>query len=87
MVTGDAKIKMAFARRLRLLIRQAGLTQAEFIRLVQEQMPEHGRFQRGNLSSYLAGRCLPRPIVLHPMCRALNVRPDQLLPSSAKKAR
>ena len=74
-------IKDEFARRLRLRVDGSGLTQMQVVKLVQEQMPEHGRFGRGNLSSYLAGHTLPRPLVFHAMCRAFEVAPDELMPA------
>lgn len=78
--------KNQFAKRLRRLIQEAGLKQIELVKLVQEQMPEHGRFERGQLSNYLAGKAMPRPIVFYAMCRALGVSPEQLLPSAKERA-
>ena len=65
---------------LRKAIDATGLKQVQVIALVQKEMPDHGKFLRGALQAYLAGLNLPGPIVLHAMCRALKVRPDDLLP-------
>lgn len=74
----DDATKVEFGKRLRALLSEAGLKQVEFVTLVQAQMPKHGNFSRSHLTGYLAGRHYPRPIVLHAMCRALKVKPDQL---------
>ena len=73
-------VRAEFATRLRRLLKEKGWTQLKFVTLVQKEMPAHGRFERGLLSSYVAGHNLPRPIVFHAMCRALNVAPEMLLP-------
>jgi hypothetical protein len=78
-VNNDA-VKAEFACRLRALVDASGLTQVQIVKLVQEQMPEHGRFERGNLTAYLAGHSFPRPIVFHAMCRAFKVAPEELMP-------
>lgn len=73
-------VKAAFAKRLRAIMEERGVSGAETIRRMQEHLPDGGSIARSCLSHYRAGRTVPRLRHLDALSLALGVEKSQLLP-------
>jgi transcriptional regulator with XRE-family HTH domain len=72
--------KAEFAERLRLAMERKGWTVADTARQVSRLLGEQDKFGSSHLSHYLSGRAVPRARYLQALSRALDVRPEDLLP-------
>jgi transcriptional regulator with XRE-family HTH domain len=73
-------VKMDFARRLQRAMVAKGWNQSELARRAAKFAPEE-RFIRDNVSKYMRGKVLPGPVHLSALCKALGMKPDDLLPT------
>ena len=73
--------KAEFAERLRLAMERKGWTVADTARQVSRLLGEQDKFGSSHLSHYLSGRAVPRARYLQALSRALDVRPEDLLPA------
>jgi transcriptional regulator with XRE-family HTH domain len=73
--------KAEFAERLRVAMERKGWTVADTARQVSRLLGEQDKFGSSHLSHYLSGRAVPRARYLQALSRALDVRPEDLLPS------
>ena len=72
--------KAEFAERLRVAMERKGWTVADTARQVSRLLGEQDKFGSSHLSHYLSGRAVPRARYLQALSRALDVRPEDLLP-------
>lgn len=78
-------VNAEFARRLQQALVARGWSQSDLARRVRDHMPEgDGRVGRDNISRYIRGVSLPRPTHLAALCRALGMRPEELLPAEGR---
>ena len=75
-------IKAEFGRRLQAHIVRKGWNQSELARRAEKHCPDQ-RFGRDNVSVYIRGKTLPGPVHLNALCKALGVKPEELLPARA----
>jgi transcriptional regulator with XRE-family HTH domain len=73
--------KAEFAERLRVAMERKGWTVADTARQVSRLLGEDDKFGSSHLSHYLSGRAVPRARYLQALSRALDVRPEDLLPN------
>lgn len=69
-----------FGRRLQAAITKQGWNQSEMARQAANYTAD-GTFGRDNVSLYVRGKTLPGPPHLHALCKALGMKPEELLPS------
>jgi transcriptional regulator with XRE-family HTH domain len=62
-------------------MRRKGWNKSELARNAQLFMPEGKSFGKYNVTSYTTGRSIPNPMFLEAMARALNVPPEEILPT------
>lgn len=82
------EIKEEFARRLQAAMVQKGWNQSELARRATDLLPKPAKGQkrgksigRDSVSHYMRGRMLPEPAYLTAIAKALDMRPDELLPA------
>ena len=78
---GASPTKAEFAERLRAAIERKGWSPSETARQVSQHLGRHDRFSRAHLWQYLQGKSFPRTRYLRALSRALDVRPEDLVPS------
>ena len=71
--------RAAFGERLRAVIQERGWTLSEAARQVREQLPDGAKFTPANISHYVSGRSLPRPLYLEALTTALGVDAGDLM--------
>lgn len=83
------EIKQEFARRLQAALVRKGWNQSEVARRANAHLPKPERGQKRNkaigrdsLSHYLRGHQLPLPVYLDALAKALDLRPEDLMPTS-----
>jgi transcriptional regulator with XRE-family HTH domain len=74
--------KAAFAKKLRKLMDDRGMSQSDLARAAQKYLPDGRLFRRDNISVYVNERALPRPKQLNAIAKALRVDPNDLLPET-----
>jgi hypothetical protein len=74
-------LKAEFAARLARHLEQRGWNQSDLARAAQMHLPKGETFRRDNVHVYLNKLALPRPKHLTAIAKALNVKPEDLLPS------
>jgi transcriptional regulator with XRE-family HTH domain len=74
--------KAEFARRLQAALVNLGWNQSELARRMAPHLPRNS-IARDNISKYIRGKVLPSPHVLEAMCKVLDKKPSELLPSRA----
>jgi len=79
-----AGVKSEFAARLRAAIARKGWTATEAARRVSHLLGQKDKFSRAHLWQYLNGKSLPRTRTLRALSRALDVRPEDLLPPTSR---
>ena len=72
-------VRDGFARHLRAILNERGLTARETARRVREHLGEGAKFTAANISHYCVGRSLPRPQYLDALGFVLGVTTDELL--------
>jgi transcriptional regulator with XRE-family HTH domain len=77
----DRARALDFARRLVNRRKELGYSQVEVTRRIKPLLPNGATFDRASMSRYEAGQNLPRPETLHALAAALDVSPEELLPS------
>jgi transcriptional regulator with XRE-family HTH domain len=75
--------KVAFARRLRAAIERKGWTLSETARQTSDVLGRDAKFGRAHVWHYLNARAIPRARHLDALSQALQVKPDELLGSTA----
>ena len=71
-----------FGRRVRAAMLKAGFkTQSDLARKAQQFLPDGQTFGRDLISNYVNGNNMPLEYHLNAMCRALNVKPEDLVPN------
>lgn len=81
-------VKVEFAKRLQQAMVRKGWNQSELARRASDHLKE-GEIRRDNVSHYIRAVAIPQPAKLAALCKALGVKPDELLPtapSASKKA-
>ncbi len=78
-------VRMEFARRLQRAMIEKGWTQSELARRAAAHAPGR-RMIRDNISKYIRGRVLPGPLHLQALCKALGMKPEELLPTRGTQA-
>ena len=79
-------VKTEFAARLRAAIDRNGWTATEAARRVSNLLGPKDKFSRAHLWQYLNGKSLPRTRYLRALSRALDVRPEDLIPRTSRVA-
>ena len=82
-----AGVRSEFAARLRAAIERKGWTATEAARRVSHLLGEKDKFSRAHLWQYLNGKSLPRTRYLRALSRALDVRPEDLIPPTSRAIR
>lgn len=72
-----------FAERLRVAIERKGWTTTEAARRVSHHLGRQDKFSRAHLWQYLQGKSLPRARYLRALSRALDLRPEDLVPGTS----
>jgi transcriptional regulator with XRE-family HTH domain len=72
----------AFARRLRAIMEERGLTAGETARRMREHLGGDTKFTPANISHYRLGRSLPRPRYLDALSAVLGIDKEELLSSA-----
>lgn len=72
-------IKAEFGRALQKRITDKNWNQSDMAREAAKFMPNK-KFPRDNISQYIRGLTLPGPVRLKALARALNCKPEELLP-------
>lgn len=72
-------VRAEFARRLQRKMAEHGINQSELARRAAKFIPD-GKFGRDNVSNYVRGISLPRPIHLATIAKVFDCSPDDLLP-------
>lgn len=80
-MTRRATIKADFADRLRSAIERKGWTMSETARRAALFLEDGDKFGRAHVWHYVQGKALPRVKYLEALSLALEVRPDELIPS------
>lgn len=81
------KIRLDFANRLQRAMAAKGYTSSELARRAQDYLPvdpntgKRMHLGRDNLSMYTRAKCLPNSERLSAIVQALDMRPDELLPT------
>jgi transcriptional regulator with XRE-family HTH domain len=75
--------KAEFAKRLRAAIERKGWTLSETARQTSDLLGSDAKFGRAHVWHYLNGRAIPRARHLDALSQALQVKPHELLGSSA----
>ena len=75
--------KAAFAKRLRAAIERKGWTLSETARQTSDLLGGDAKFGRAHVWHYLNGRAIPRARHLDALSQALQVKPHELLGSTA----
>lgn len=70
-----------FARRIQKLMAEKGWNQSELARAASKFMPDKKEMGRFSISNYVRGNTIPRPDHLIALAQALNVKPQDLLPT------
>ncbi|HEX2135480.1 MAG TPA: helix-turn-helix domain-containing protein [Microvirga sp.] len=78
--SAHAAAKSEFAERLRAAMEAKGWTVADTARQVARLLGGDTKFSSSHISHYLSGTTLPRFRYLQALSRALDVRPEDLLP-------
>jgi transcriptional regulator with XRE-family HTH domain len=78
-------VRQEFARRLQRAMIEKGWTQSELARRASSHTPDN-RMIRDNVSKYIRGKVLPGPLHLNALAKALNKKPDELLPTRGTPA-
>lgn len=73
-------VKAEFAKRLQKAIIDKGWTQSELADRARK-FSKDGKFGRYSVSLYVRGKTLPRPDQLDAICKALGMKPKDLLPT------
>jgi transcriptional regulator with XRE-family HTH domain len=73
-------VRREFGRRLYQAISRRGWNQSELARQAARHMPDM-KFGRDCVSTYVRGLALPSPSHLNALCKALDMVPQDLLPS------
>lgn len=72
-----------FGRRLRAAMIKAGFkTQSDLARKAEKFLPEGQSYGRDLISNYVKGNNTPRDDHLNALCRALNMKPEDLIPNN-----
>jgi len=75
-------VLMEFARRLQKGMNAKGWNQSELCRRASELMPpDGGTVDRALVSKYINSKALPGPVRLEAIAKALDMAPDELLPT------
>lgn len=72
--------RMEFGRRVEAAMLKKGWNQSELARRAEEHMPKGKRFGRDSISNYIKGSNFPTPINLDALCKALGMKPEDLIP-------
>lgn len=84
---GGSSSKSEFAERLRAAIERKGWTTTEAARRVSHHLGRQDKFSRAHLWQYLQGKSLPRDRYLRALSRALDLRPEDLVPGTPPPSR
>lgn len=74
-------IKVDFASRLQARMVAKGLRQSDLARAAALHMPEDNKMGRDSISLYIRGRNLPSPTYLSALAKALDRKPEDLMPT------
>lgn len=74
-------VKGEFARRLQERLIAKGMRQSDLARATALHMPKDTKFGRDSVSIYIRGKSLPGPTSLAAMAKALDCKPEDLMPS------
>ena len=72
--------KAEFARRLIAAMESRGLGAAELTRRVRQHLPSDSPFQSANLAQYCAGAAIPKRTYREALCKALDIKEEELVP-------
>ncbi len=75
--------KAEFGRRLQHQMVKKGWNQSELARQAGYHMPGKKRLGRDSVSNWVRGEEMPGPVRLHALCKALSVKPEDLVPAGA----
>lgn len=78
------EIKREFAKRLQAGMSDAKLSQSDLSRRIWGSYPDGAARGRDNISGYIRGVSLPKPAVLHQICKILGIDQDNLLPGGVQ---
>ena len=73
--------RMQFAKNLKSLMIDRGLSQSELARQATVFLPKGASFGRDLISNYILGRNFASDIHLHAICKVLKVKPEEIDPS------
>lgn len=62
-------------------MRKKGWNQSELARQADKHMPAGKQFGRDSVSNYVRGHNFPTPINLEALCKALDTKPEDLIPA------
>lgn len=76
------QLKAEFGRRLQSAMHSKGWNQSELARQAEKFISDK-HFPRDNVSNYIRGRTFPQSHHIEALCKALNVKREELIPPEA----